>query len=211
MGQRRRAAATAPGGPAKPDAGLPSELKPGPTKQAAQKAQEAYKALLKARVTHLEATKVLLVALKEDLKKGVQDKQHSSVKAETSKGKGPSSHPFVAGGHTPAGHAGTEFTKGTPIPAGVKEILDAVGSYSGGFSTTAGGISYGKSEGNAKQAGVGKSNEVFAPPHPISVEGEGLQGDLDFNDVVLKLDAEIQGVQNKLISLPNPSGSYADF
>ena len=74
LAQQRRAAAPAPGGPAKPAAGLPFEFKAA-TRQAAQKAQEAYKALLKARVTHLKATKALLVVLKGDLEKNAQEKQ----------------------------------------------------------------------------------------------------------------------------------------
>ena len=157
--QQRRAAAPAPGGPAKPAAGLPFEFKAA-TWQAAKKAQEAYKALLKARVTHLKATKALLVALKEDSEKG------------------------------------GERTQGAPILAEVKEILGAVGFYSGGFSTDSGGFSYGKPEGNAKQAGIGRSNKVSFEDHFPQM------GDNDFNDVILKLDTQIRNVQNVLLKIP---------
>ena len=194
LAQQRRTAAPAPGGPAKPAAGLPFEFKAA-TRQAAQKAQEAYKALLKARVTHLKATKALLVALKGDSEKGTQGKQSSPVKAVTSKGKGSSSHPITGSGrpssqNTQSGHAGTEHTQRTSIPAGVggeptqgapilaevKEILGAVGFYSGGFSTASGGVSYG--------------------------DQTPQKGDYDLNDVILKLDTQIRNVQNSLIAIP---------
>ena len=213
LAQQRRTAAPAPGGPAKPAAGLPFEFKAA-TRQAAQKAQEAYKALLKARVTHLKATKALLVALKGDSEKGTQGKQSSPVKAVTSKGKGSSSHPITGSGrpssqNTQSGHAGTEHTQRTSIPAGVggeptqgapilaevKEILGAVGFYSGGFDST-GGFSYGKPEGNAKQAGIGRSNKVSFEDHFPKM------GDFDFNDVILKLDTQIRNVQNVLLKIP---------
>ena len=139
LAQQRRTAAPAPGGPAKPAAGLPFEFKAA-TRQAAQKAQEAYKALLKARVTHLKATKALLVALKEDSEKG------------------------------------GERTQGAPILAEVKEILGAVGFYSGGFSPASGGVSYG--------------------------DQTPQKGDYDLNDVILKLDTQIRNVQNSLIAIP---------
>ena len=172
LAQQRRTAAPAPGGPAKPAAGLPFEFKAA-TRQAAQKAQEAYKALLKARVTHLKATKALLVALKGDSEKGTQGKPSSPVKAVTSKG----------------------FDLGE-----VKDMLGAVGIYSGGFSNgesaPPSGFSYGKPEGNAKQAGIGRSNKVsFEDGWPDKL-------DHDFNDVILKLDTQIRNVQNSLIAIP---------
>ena len=95
----------------------------------------------------------------------------------------------------PAG-VGGEPTQGAPILAEVKEILGAVGFYSGGFSTASGGVSYGKPEGNVKQAGIGRSNKV-------SYEDQFPQmGDNDFNDVILKLDTQIRNVQNSLRKTP---------
>ena len=152
--QQRRAAAPAPGGPAKTNdgifSGLPSYLKPA-TKQAAQKAQEAYKALFKARVTHLEATKALLVALKGDLEKIAQEKQRT------------------AEGITVSGMD----------QLGMGKVAHNILQQIGGFSFSA-----------SKRA---SGSENFIDDHgnykvllPKITYGSSGQGDLDFNDVVLK-------------------------
>ena len=84
---------------------------------------------------------------------------------------------FIASGRssfnvTESGHAGSSFTEGAPIPSKVTEILGAVG-FASRYST---------------------QRVDFRMANPKEMPSDKILGDFDFNEVVIKLDTQIQKV-----------------